>query len=297
MKFRNIVLITTLLSLPNLSFGAVGNIVADPTSHTHFIRSLQQDEKLFRKAVAQAQSLKKLSNDIYEYQTELEAVYEVLDIMSIDHETMSKIMNKIDVATIMAADGITFDFDNPATFRDIINVNVDGLFVDPADAQLSWTAGKRTAGEIQRIFKEALIESRSDMLITKVELEKQASLSKEIGKTKNLKDAAALTNSYLDRLLETNLRISSILARMEEMEAASMYVGTPERFIKVWEYKSNFKKQMHEALKKEGYWVKKLHDAGKLTYEEMSTEQRSCFTGVEFMDNDRCRKFNVGGYK
>lgn len=291
MKSTALAILATLLILPNLSFGfgGIGDVVTDPGSYTHYIKQLKATAENVEANVKQVRTLGDLRKEVGRYQRLMEGRYSHMELMQRDFKRMGRVMDDID-PTSLFGDGIIFNFDDPATWGEQIDVNIDKIFVDPATAELDWAAGERSATEMQRIYKTAMKEAQLQIVRTSEGIKRQQDIVKKIGKTENVKDAVALTNTLLTMIIENTERMIRLMARSQEMEAATQYVGSRERFSALFADEKKFKEMYGKEAEKESYFEKLIHDRGMPTWEEMTDRQRRCFGPMSggWLDIPRC---------
>ena len=119
------------------------------------------------------------------------------------------------------------DFDrnfDPRDLRDVIDTNLDGIYVDPDDPLFNTDYMKKARNyERERLLKQALIKSEEKLAEVGKSYELLAGYAKQAQKTKSEKAAADLQNTILLEILKSVNSLVEVMSTLGQAEMALKY--------------------------------------------------------------------------
>ena len=194
-------------------------VVTDPTSYGYYVEQLKSFSQQLKEAknlgrdidsiVSSSQEIFGFANDIEgNFKTELQAYNSY-------RNSLSPLQRK------------KLDFDrgfDPTNLRDIIDTNLDGIFVDPDDPLFHTEKIRKARNyERQRYIKEALIKTETELAEVGNHYEKMAEYAEKAQKTKSPKAAADLTNALLLEIIKAITTLTEVVSTLGQAEMALKY--------------------------------------------------------------------------
>lgn len=221
MKQLKTLLLSTLMSFTinaSAAFG-IGDIVSDPGSYGYYVdqlKSMAQQLEKFNELNAKTDEILSDSQEAFDFSQKIQGKFKnELDIYNNYRSTLDKLQRK------------KLDFDrkfDPKDLRDVIDTNLDGIYVDPDDPLFNTERMQKSRNfERQRLLKQSLIKSEEKLIEVGQSYELLAQYAQQAKNTKSQKAAADLQNTILLEILKSVNNLVEILSTQGQAEMAIKY--------------------------------------------------------------------------
>ena len=223
MKKLKTQLLSTLLGIIISSntyavFG-IGDIVSDPSSYGYYVEQLKS-------AADQLESLNTLTSGVDDILADTRELFDFTSLIKDKFKDELAIYNTYRNG-LNGLQRKKLDFNrkfDPRDLRDIVDENLDGVFVDPDDPLFNTDRMKKSRNyERQRLLKQALIKSEEKLTEVGHSYEQLADYAEQAKKTKSEKAAADLTNAILLEILKAVNNMVEVMSSLGQAEMALKY--------------------------------------------------------------------------
>ena len=195
-------------------------VVTDPTSYGYYVEQLKT-------AVKQVEAITRVSSELDKIVADGREVFNFsTQIQSTLGDELKAYQKYRDTLTPFQKKQLDFNRKyDPQQLRDIIDTNLDGIYVDPDDPIYHTTDIKKKRNfERQRLLKEALIKTETELASVKQKYDRLHKLADETRKTKSKKAALDLNNTILLEILAALNTQIEIMSKLGQAEMASKYI-------------------------------------------------------------------------
>ncbi len=214
-KLFNALFATVLLT----STAQANVVVTDPTSYGYYVEQLKTSSeqlKADKNLGRDIDSIVASSKEVFGFASDIESNFKKeLEVYNNYRNSLSPLQRK------------KLDFDrgfDPKNLRDIIDTNLDGIFVDPDDPLFHTEKIRKARNyERQRYIKEALIKTETELAEIGNHYEKMAEYAKKAQNTKSPKAAADLTNALLLEIIKAITTLTEVVTTLGQAEMALKY--------------------------------------------------------------------------
>lgn len=203
-------------------------LVSDPTSYSYYIKQI-------KKSIEQGQTLKgtlseaqHLSGAFDGFMADLRSKFDFVgNIQKNLKSQLSTYENYKRSLSISQKKKLDFSrkFDM-RDLRDVIDTNLDGIYVDPTNPDYSTSQIKKLRTvERQRLLKEGLIKTEQKLALLEQKYKGIEDLAIKAKNTKNSKESADLNNAILLEILAALHSLVDITATLGQAEMASGFIN------------------------------------------------------------------------
>ena len=210
------------------SFNAISfDNVSDPRSYGYYVEQLKEAAKQLKEMQKQVKESQKLNTSFDSY---LDDLREQFDFTGNIKKSLDKQLKEYERYTrsLSKKSKYALDFDRKydlKNLRDIIDQNLDGIYVDPTDARFNPEKVKRLRNmERQRLLKDGLIKTEEKLAAVGENFSRLEDLHKKAAKTKTIKEALHLNNVILIEVLAGINNMVDIMSTLGQAEMASKFI-------------------------------------------------------------------------
>ena len=215
-------LLTLLLSLTfNNTYAVfgVGDIVSDPGSYGYYVEQLKSMSDQLEQFNEINEKTDQILNDAHEIFNFSKGVQNKFKDEQAIYNTYRNTLNGLQRKKLDFSRG--FD---PKDLRDVIDINLDGIYVDPDDPLFNTDYMKKSRNyERQRLLKQSLIKSEEKLTEVGQSYELINEYAKQAQQTRSVKASNDLQNTILLEILKSVNSLVEVMSTLGQAEMALKY--------------------------------------------------------------------------
>ncbi len=221
------------------SFNAISlDNVSDLRSYGYYVEQLKEAARQLKEMQKQVNETKKLNTSFDSY---LDDLREKFDFTTQIKQSLDKQLKEYQryARNLSRKDNYRLDFHRKydpkdIDLRDIIDQNLDGIYVDPDDSDFHTKKIKKLRNmERQRLLRDGLVKTEEKLVAVQGNFDRLEELHTKATKTKTLKEALHLNNVILIEILAGINNMVDIMSTLGQAEMAAKYI--------------HYNKEKHEA--------------------------------------------------
>ena len=222
-KLKTIILIALLTMLTN----AQAILVSDPTSYSYYVEQLRSAKEQIDFVKNQLDEAKKLGNSFDFFTKELRENFDFAKGITGSLQEKLATFEKYRRA-LSSKDGASLDFArkfDPTNLRDVVDLNLDGIYIDPTDPSFDLDSIKsKRHHERQRLLKDGLIKTELELTQLEKTIKRVEKLSDKADNTTSLKESLDLNNTISLEILQGINTLIDVMSTLGQAEMAAKYV-------------------------------------------------------------------------
>lgn len=203
-------------------------IVSDPTSYSYYVQQLKKSVEqinMAKTSLDQAQHLNQ-SFDGYmrDLRTNFDFVGNIKNSLSAELGSFENYKRSLSSSQLKSLD-FSRQYDLKS-LRDIIDTNLDGIYVDPTDPEYSASEIKKYRTiERQRLLKQGLIKTEEKLALLEQKYKNLEKLAEKAPQTTTPKEAADLSNAILLEILSAMHSLIDVISTLGQAEMAAGFIN------------------------------------------------------------------------
>ena len=262
-KIATPILLSAALTFGALTTTANAFVVTDPVSYVYYIQQLKKMVEQANTAKNSLTEAKQLTSSFDGYMDDLRSQFDFVgDIQKSLKTQLSSFENY--KRSLSSSAKKTLDFSRKfdlKNLRDIIDTNLDGIYVDPTNPDYSASQIKKLRTvERQRLLKEGLTKTEEKLALLEQKYKGIEKLTNRAKRTANTKESLDLNNTILLEILAAMHSLIEVTSTLGQAEMASKFINHSKEAhenkarINKEKYKNGYPDRRFETLEEKEAW-------------------------------------------